>query len=115
MQSADAMGSEAMAKRQFGARLYTIQKGTGWNFRKARKMAVGILTQFKKGQVEGNWGRGFFEKTPSPIFYKNTYFNINSTASTYMSMLTFFSFAFPVIRLSATYVITPIEIPSEML
>ena len=48
-------------------------------------------------------------------FYKNTYFNINSTASTYMSMLTFFSFAFPVIRLSATYVITPIEIPSEML
>ena len=52
MQSADAMGSEAMAKKQFGARLYTIQKGTGWNFRKARKMAVGILTQFKKGQVE---------------------------------------------------------------
>ena len=49
------------------------------------------------------------------LFYKNTYFNINSTASTYMSMLTFFSFAFPVIRLSATYVITPIEIPSEML
>ena len=52
MQSADAMGSEAMAKKQFGARLYTIQKGTGWNFRKARKMAVEILTQFKEGQVE---------------------------------------------------------------
>ena len=78
-------------------------------------MAVGILTQFKKGQVEVKLGTGFFEKTPSPIFYKNTYFNTNNTASTYMSMLTFFSFAFPVIRLSATYVITPIEIPSEML
>ena len=29
MQSADAMGSEAMAKKQFGAKLYAIQKGTG--------------------------------------------------------------------------------------
>ena len=115
MQSADAMGSEAMAKKQFGARLYTIQKGTGWNFRKSRKMAVGILTQFKKGQVEVKLGTGFFQKNPVPNFYKNTYFNTNSTASTYMSALTFFSFAFPVIRLSATYVITPIEIPSEML
>lgn len=47
-------------KKQFVARLYTIQKGTGWNFRKARKMAVGILTQFKKGQVEVKLGTGFF-------------------------------------------------------
>ena len=80
-------------------------------------MAIGILTQFKKGQVEVKLGTGFFWKNPVPnfIFYKNTYFNTNSTASTYMSMLTFFSFAFPVIRLSATYVMTPIEIPSEML
>lgn len=62
MQSADAMGSEAMAKKQFGARLYTIQKGTGWNFRKAWKIAVEILTQFKKGQVEVKLGTGFFQK-----------------------------------------------------
>ena len=68
MQSADAMGSEAMAKKQFGARLYTIQKGTGWNFRKARKMAVGILTQFKKGQVEVKLGTGFL-KNPSPTLF----------------------------------------------
>ncbi len=37
-------------------------KWTGWNFRKARKMAVGILTQFKKGQVEVKLGTGFFLK-----------------------------------------------------
>ena len=52
--------SEAKAKKQFGARLYTIQNGTGWNFRKARKMAVEILTQFKRGQVEVKLGTGFF-------------------------------------------------------
>ena len=114
MRSVDATASEAKVKKQFGAKLYTIQKGTGWNFRKAWKIAVEILTQFKKGQVEVKLGTVFLKK-PRPQFYKNTYFNMNSTASTYMSALTFFSFAFPVIRLSATYVITPIEIPSEML
>ena len=60
MQSVDATVSEAKVKKQFGAKLYTIQKGTGWNFRKARKMAVEILTQFKKGQVEVKLGTGFF-------------------------------------------------------
>ena len=67
MRSVDATASEAKVKKQFGAKLYTIQKGTGWNFRKAWKIAVEILTQFKKGQVEVKLGTGFFKKTPSPI------------------------------------------------
>ena len=49
------------------------------------------------------------------IFYRKIYFRINSTASTYIRALIFFSFALPVIRLMATYVIIPMEIPSEML
>ena len=31
-------------------------------------MAVGILTQFKKGQVEVKLGTGFFQKNPVPNF-----------------------------------------------
>ena len=68
MRSVDATASEAKVKKQFGAKLYTIQKGTGWNFRKARKIAVEILTQFKKGQVEVKLGTGFFQKNPVPNF-----------------------------------------------
>ena len=60
MQSVDAMVSEAKVKKQLGTKLCTIQKGTGWNFRKPLKMAVGILTQFKKGQVDVKLGTGFF-------------------------------------------------------
>ena len=47
MQSADAMGSEAKAKKQFEARLYTIQKGTG------------------RSEI----GDGVFLKKPRPQFY----------------------------------------------
>ena len=54
--------------------------------------------------------RGFFV-----IFYRKINFRINITASTYIRALIFYSFALPVIRLMATYVITPMEIPSEML
>ena len=62
MRCVDATASEAMVKEQFGAKLYTIQKGTDWNFRKAWKIAVEILTQFKKGQVEVELGTGLFQK-----------------------------------------------------
>lgn len=47
--------------------------------------------------------------------YKNTYFRINNIVSTYISKLTFFSFAFPVSRLMIVQEITPMAIPSEIL
>ena len=61
-------------------------------------------------KLPGQKAREFFT-----IFYRKIYFRINSTASTYIRALIFFSFALPVIRLMATYVIIPMEIPSEML
>ena len=70
MRSVDATASEAKVKKQFGAKLYTIQKGTGWNFRKAWKIAVEILTQFKKGQVEVKLGTGFFSEIGDGVFSK---------------------------------------------
>ena len=57
----------------------------------------------------------FLTKTMVMDFYNKKYFPTNRTARMIINKLIFFSFAFPVIRLSATYVITPIEIPSEML
>lgn len=47
--------------------------------------------------------------------YRKIYFRINRTVSTYIRMLIFLSFAFPVNRFSSVQEITPIAIPSEML
>ena len=56
MQSADAMGSEAMAKKQFVARLYTIQKGTG------------------RSEI----GDGVFLKKPRPQFFIKIHISIQT-------------------------------------
>lgn len=41
-------------------------------------MAVGILTQFKKGQVEVKLGTGFFLKKPRPQFFIKIHISIQT-------------------------------------
>ena len=49
------------------------------------------------------------------VAYSRTYFRMNSTVSTYISGLIFFSRAFPVMRFSRVQEMTPMAMPSEML
>ena len=41
-----------------------VKKGTGVRSTKARKNVGGVK---KRDRLKSNWGRGFFEKNPSPI------------------------------------------------
>ena len=50
-----------------------------------------------------------------PRAYSRTYFRMNSTVSTYISGLIFFSRALPVMRFSRVQEMTPMAMPSEML
>ena len=47
--------------------------------------------------------------------YRQMYFRMNSTVSTYISGLIFFSLALPVTTLMMVQEITPMAMPSEML